>query len=286
VGAFVALGAGCGKSAHSPIEPSAATFPAGAPAPIAPPPTLQVTKFMAFGDSLTEGEWWPGIPQVQTYDPTKSYPAWLLQSLQTRYTTQEFVVTNLGNGGNKATDDTGRFSQSLAIHNPQVVLLLEGLNDLQLDQHSSTIGEVAQALQTNIRNAKQRGAAVFISTLTATRHATPGYVPPHGDIYVPKSWFADDPTLLLAMNNAIRIVAANEGATLVDGYAITAANPTLYVGADGVHLSIEGYQALAAGFFEAIKANYETESPQPQWSKGPSIPAVGADVKVRAERPW
>jgi lysophospholipase L1-like esterase len=280
---LLALAASCAKSPAAPSPSPAAPFPPPVPPPALAPPTIQVTTFMAFGDSLTEGEWWPGLPQLQTYDPTKSYPTWLLQMLQARYTTQQFVVSNKGLGGSEAAKDEQRFSDALRMHSPQVVLLLEGVNDLFKNQNDTGIENLAHALRNDIRNARAAGAYVFLSTLTAERPATT-------DICAPEcrdqAYFVDNPQLLAAANAAIRNLAITEsGVTLVDGYAITAANPDLYVGADGLHLSIEGYQALAAGFFEAIKTKYENPAPPaPTWSGGPSISAISPHVEVRSQR--
>jgi lysophospholipase L1-like esterase len=250
---------------------------------------------MAFGDSLTEGEWWPGHTVVQTMDPTKSYPTFVLQSLQARYPTQQFDMRNRGRGGSRAQcNDSGtdcrpddialRFSQALEEEPPpQVLLLLQGINDLVDNPDEDGVARIRTALKNDIAKARARGAWVFLSTLAPTRHATIEDCPPDPDCK-DKSWFTDNPQLLTQANAAIRSLAQTEpGVTLVDGFNIITANVNKYVGADGVHLSIEGYQALAAGFFDAIKAKYEVAAPVPQWSKGPSIAAIGSNVEVRPE---
>jgi lysophospholipase L1-like esterase len=253
---------------------------------------------MAFGDSLTEGEWWPGHTVVQTLDITKSYPTLLLQALQARYVNQPIEMWNEGLGGSRALCDDEwesgcpegpehRFTDALMRDRPQVVLLLQGINDLFFDRTNAGITKLITALRDFIINARLAGAHVFLSTLTAERRATVEDCPADPNCQDKgKTYFADNLSLLTQANNAIKNLALTEsGVTLVDGYAITNADVNKYVGADGVHLSIEGYQALAAGFLEAIKAKYEVAAPVPQWSKGPSIASIGADVEVRPQRP-
>jgi len=210
---------------------------------------------MAFGDSLTEGEWWPGLLY---YDPafTNAYPTFLLASLQGRYTTQQFVMANEGLGGYRAAADdvSGRFVNALTTHHPQVVLLLQGVTDLYDSPNAAGIESVVRALRDDIRNATSRSASVFISTLPAERDPNPGGIDDPG--YKERHWLND--ALLQQANTAIKNMVANEyGVVLIDGYAITAADPNRLVGADGLHLTIEGYHAMAAAFFDAIKAKYE-----------------------------
>jgi lysophospholipase L1-like esterase len=209
---------------------------------------------MAFGDSLTEGEWWPGL---QYYDPalTNAYPTFVLASLKERYTSQDFVMANEGLGGYRAADDatSGRFTNAVILHKPQVVLLLQGANDLYDNPNASGVDTLVKALRDDIRCAKSRNADVFISTLTAERDPNPGGIDDPG--YKQRHWLDD--ALLVQANAAIKTMALAEGATLIDGYAITAADPNHLVGADGLHLTIDGYKALAAAFFTAIKNRYE-----------------------------
>jgi lysophospholipase L1-like esterase len=43
----------------------------------------------------------------------------------------------------------------------------------------------------------------------------------------------------------------------VDGYAAIAVDPNRYIGGDGLHLTVEGYQALAEAFFMKIQEGLE-----------------------------
>lgn len=208
---------------------------------------------MAFGDSLTEGEWWPGL---EFYDPafSNAYPTFVLHALEERYPTQTFVMINEGLGGYRAAADAKeRFVEALDQYTPEAVLLLDGVNDLFDDPTSTGIAAVVDALRTDIRHAKERNVWVFLSTITAERDPNP--VPIDDPNFKERHWLSDD--LIVQANAAIRIMAEAEGATLIDGYAITAADPNRLVGADGLHLTIEGYQALGDAFFEAIRKKFE-----------------------------
>ena len=239
-------------TSNPPTTPTTPTTPVTPKVPVAP--TLGVTTFMAFGDSLTEGEWWPGLSY---YDPalTNAYPTFVLASLKARYTSQQFTMRNEGLGGYRAADDafSGRFTNALATHAPQVVLLMQGVNDLYDHPDASGIDTLVKALREDIRNAKAKNADTFISTLTAERDPNPGGIADPG--YKERHWLND--ALLVQANAAIKAMANGEGATVIDGYAITAADPGKMIGADGLHLTIEGYQALAAAFVTAIKTKYE-----------------------------
>ena len=187
-----------------------------------------------------------------------------------------------GSGGSTAAGDRlpseefpiGRYKTFLIADNPQVVLLLQGIVDLAspLNQTDAGIDALAHALRDDIIDARNRGAEVFISTLTAEKPPLPGYDT--------KQYIQSD-TFMTAVNTAIRNVAIEQGATLVDGYSAIAANRAAYIGGDGLHLTPGGYQALAAAFLAAITTQYEHPSPPPAiWSGGPSIPSSRSYVEV------
>ena len=59
---------------------------------------------------------------------------------------------------------------------------------------------------------------------------------------------------IVQVNGRIQQVAAAEGAVFVDSYGRFVGHEPEYVNVDGLHLRPAGYQALADGFFAAIKA--------------------------------
>jgi lysophospholipase L1-like esterase len=225
------------------------------------PPKLSATRFVAFGDSITEGKIADG-----TLLPNNGYVGDLSSLLAARYLTQTTTVAERGCGGETAgpfpPDDTNipscttaaggvaRLLSVLASDNPQVVLLLEGVNDLTLGG-ASAIPPLITALRSMIDESRVRGARVFLATLLPAR-AT-GTPSPRGQVAMP---------LIPAANDQIRQLAASQGEVLVDLYQGFNGNPDPYIDTDGLHPNALGYQKIAELFFDAIRTNLETTSAQ------------------------
>jgi lysophospholipase L1-like esterase len=132
-------------------------------------------------------------------------------------------------------------------YKPDALLLLDGANDLVSPTTSTSAGmqaainSAAEALQSMVRQGKERGARVLLGTL-------PPMIAPRLDNVV-----AAVPTL----NARIRSLAAAETVTLVDLYG---AIPPTAVGADGLHLTPQGYELMADEWFKAIVATMEIKS--------------------------
>lgn len=219
---------------------------------IAPPP-LSRTTFLAFGDSMTAGEitapvgilgadGFPNFRQIVV--PAQSYPTKLGALLRTRYFTQasQFVITNAGLPREWAVDGANRLPGVLTATNPQVLLLLAGVNDLEAVPVLSTVESASLGLLTMVRTARSRGIAVFIATLPPGR---------------PGGRLTPNALLVLQLNALIRAGAAREGATLVDLNAAMTADVNTLIGVDGLHPTEAGYQRMAETFFTAIRTAYE-----------------------------
>lgn len=220
---------------------------------------LAVTKFMAFGDSFTEGEDGRRLTLVPHFiDPTGTYPFLLEGRLNTEYTGQAIQVVNQGRSGEHINEGRQRLERLLSANPPQALLLLDGYNDL-LDvckasrpqdagstQCAAAITEVVSSYRKMIQSAKSaRVAYVFASTLT-----------PSGS-YIPGPNVTDRRLALSAItstNTKLTAVIRAEGATLVDSYAAFVGHEAEYIGDDGLHPRPAGYQALADTFFAAIKS--------------------------------
>jgi lysophospholipase L1-like esterase len=215
---------------------------------------LKGTRFLAFGDSITAGE--VVAPNfLLEYRPDLSYPTVLQQLMAQRYTSQTVSMTNCGQYGEEATAGVDRLRSvlagspcgpaipmsfgRLATGSFDVLLLLEGTNQLNENVGSSTvIRDIREALRTDIRNAKNAGVQqVFLSTL-----------PPE---------FILGGSMVPAMNDEIRSLAASEGVVLVDSYTALGGQSSGLIGVGGIHPTAEGYQVIAQTFFEAIQANFE-----------------------------
>lgn len=215
------------------------------------PPKISVTRFVAFGDSITWGEdgrdtslspegFGVLLPKAR-FPTSQTYPGALQIALQTRYASQTIQVGNAGQSGEKAgTSETiTRFSGATRI--VDVVLLMEGTNDLG-DRDSRDIPPAIASLRAMIQDARSRGLRVFLAT-----------VPP----MVPGGPRALAWSLVPTLNDSIRSLAASEGVALVDVHAALAANTAQYIGFDGLHPSADGYAKIADTFFASIKAALE-----------------------------
>ncbi|HVT47867.1 MAG TPA: GDSL-type esterase/lipase family protein [Vicinamibacterales bacterium] len=244
---------------------------------VTPVPMLSLTSFMAFGDSLTEGEvepqqhgWRPFVT-----DPEHGYPAVLLQLLQQRYKAQTISLANEGRGGEHVADGYIRLQGVLDANTPQVLLLFEGINDLNDTRDHDEIPQIVDTLRDDIREAIAHGVeTVFVSTLTPQREPTPGA----------SNRQPVDDQLIRDANDEIRDMAAREGAIVVDGYAAIDVDVATLVGADGLHLTVAGYQALANAFFTVIQQNLELPAAPPS-DTAPTMPAGRGGARVPGS-PW
>jgi lysophospholipase L1-like esterase len=197
-------------------------------------PRIAKTRFMAFGDSLTAGTTSPA-PEILALDVSDSYPTKLLALLSGRYLDQTITVVNEGYPGRFAADDFPRFQDAMRADKPQVVLLMEGANDLN-NQGEIAIPRVVGALENMVSDARSRGAIVFLATL-----------PPQN----PDGKNGHHAGLLPEINKQIAMTAADEGATLVDLYG-ELGTYVGYIGVDGLHPTPAGYQRIAEIWRDAI----------------------------------
>jgi lysophospholipase L1-like esterase len=210
------------------------------------PPQLSVIRFLAFGDSLTEGKLSGSAPLYILVDFPDSYPRVLQGLLRARYTAQPtLTVTNAGWGGEKAIDGVDRLPGLLADLAPGAVLLMEGANDLNTALADERIEPAAEAMREMVGLVRATGANAFLATLPPQR---PGGRNAKGALSV-----AD-------YNTRLRSVATQTGAVLVDVWgAFGGVASTDLVGADGLHLTAAGYQRVAQAFYEAIRERLEAQ---------------------------
>lgn len=217
---------------------------------VAAAPRISRTRFLAFGDSITAGEVTAPIgdrggdramPTILV--PAASYPTQLSNQMKSRYIGQTAAIDvfNAGLPSEWAEDGALRFMGVMTNQRPEVVLLMEGTNDIAA-LGSRGVTSAARALETMAKEARLRGARVFIATIPPTR----------ADSKLPIA-----PSLVAALNDQIRRIAEGETAVLVDVHAAIAANPTLYLGVDGLHPNEAGYRRIAEVFFDAVRAALE-----------------------------
>ena len=93
------------------------------------PPRLRSTTFLAFGDSITAGT--KSDPVTLRLIPAAyAYTVLLQTRLAARYTAADAGVWNEGVGGEDASEGLVRLRPLLLQFRPEVLLLMEGTNDL------------------------------------------------------------------------------------------------------------------------------------------------------------
>lgn len=206
--------------------------------------TSRATTFLAFGDSVTEGENGIEGPGIHTafLDLAHAYPTLLQSMLRTEFPTQNIRVINEGLGGERASEGAARLPSVLNRHRPDSILVLEGYNDL-IHDGAAAAQPIADAIRQDIRIARDHGVQfVFVSTLT-----------PPGPGRRMLSRAAIEQT-----NQRIAQVVADERAVLVNPYDAFLGHEPQYV-SDGLHLSPEGNQVLADRFFSVIRTTVASE---------------------------
>jgi lysophospholipase L1-like esterase len=214
-------------------------------------PVLSKTRYLAYGDSITAGEVTFPIGSInggtggitrQVIVPAAAYPTVLLNTLRGRYASQASAMEmfNYGLGGEKVINSRNRYFSALTATRPDVLLLMEGANDIPGGADGAASG-AANEIRIWVAEAKARGITVFLATPTPGR-------PGNRQI---------EPILLVDYANRMRAVAAQEGVRLVDMYSLMLPDVQRYIGVDGLHPNEQGYARIADLFFQAIQSTFE-----------------------------
>jgi lysophospholipase L1-like esterase len=219
----------------------------GPTGPTPKPPRISRTKFLAFGDSFTAGEVTnpvslaPGTIGKLIVVPSTSYPTQLEGQLRTTYSAQASAITmvNSGEPSERILDGAQRFPGVFDANRPEVVLLMEGANGLPLVGPDISTG----VMRTMVQKAKEGGARVFVGSMLPQVAGRPRATTPVSE--------------LLAYNNTLQIMSAQEGITYVDLYNAMLAEASSLIGGDGLHPTESGYRKIADLFFTAIRTELE-----------------------------
>jgi lysophospholipase L1-like esterase len=221
---------------------------------VTPTPRISKTKFLAFGDSITNGQC--GSLNCTEYDTR------LLTLLQQRYTRQALTTTNMGVDGECAStpvcndEDAGedRLRRQLS-RDFEVLLLMEGTNDLFNFPNTSGVNSAAESLDRMVLAARNASKEVFLATIAPMRY--PGSA---GG----KQLDAVGPFVPI-LNDRIKAIAASRGATLVDVYTALAADMGANISSDNLHPTDRGLQVIAETFYTAIRTKLDS-TPVPAFS--------------------
>ena len=197
-------------------------------------PKISKTKFLAFGDSITYGRCGPKPNECPPYTDR------LEELLRERYTSQTFTIPSgriTGLPGEKAIDAPNRMAGLIDIYHPDVLLLMEGTNDVLADPFQ--IDKANDALEDMITIARNRGVStIFLATI-------PPIVPGGSNNFAV--------TRVFAMNNEIEDIAAKTGVYRVDVFNALNADLAKYYVGDDLHPANEGLRRIAETFFAAIR---------------------------------
>jgi lysophospholipase L1-like esterase len=200
--------------------------------------TLARTRFLAFGDSITDGA--VTLAPVVMLNAVDTYPYKLEQMLLQRYPTQTFVVSNQGKGGEDTREGAARLPSVLDAEKPEVLLLLEGVNAVWLLPTATQ----ASSIRTMIVAARRRRVDVIIATL----------MPVSAEYDARRRGSL---SRIRALNDRIFEMAGEFGLeNVVDLFALFEANMHL-LGADGLHPTLEGQTRIAEAFRDEIIRRYE-----------------------------
>jgi lysophospholipase L1-like esterase len=210
------------------------------------PPRISATRFVAFGDSMSDGVLGLAPQAVGDAGPSVGYAFKLRTLLADRYTAQAQAISMTDEGVPREDVTTGaaRLPGVLTLDQPNALLLLEGVNDLNAG-HDAAIPTVKAGLTAMVRQANSRGVTVFLATLLPQR---------------PGGQRAFAPASIQPANVEIRAIAAREGAVLVDLFAAFDGQTGTLLGPDGLHPNDAGYQKMAEVFFEAIRDRLEVKT--------------------------
>jgi lysophospholipase L1-like esterase len=245
--------AGCSKMPTGPSPtPSAIVLGSqpqvSAPTPpritLAPPRAVGLTRFVAFGDSITWGAYSSFDPRFLFAAANGGYAERLQVGLNAYHAPQQFVVFNEGVPGEWASDPRTlpRLRTAIVARQAQAVLLLEGVNDLS---NGNGVARTISGLGQLVNGATSLGVPVVVATMYQTYRST------SPDGVVRENGAAE----LAAYNAQIRaLVAGRLNVHLVDLEPIM--RNRSFVGNDGLHLTDPGFEVMASAFLAAIEAAF------------------------------
>ena len=206
------------------------------------PPKLAVTRFLAFGDSITAGVVSsPG--GGRRLDAHNAYPARLQRGLASAYMTQDMRVINTGRPGEHAAEAVGRFNSELARHRPDVVLLMEGTNDLY-GEGGNGAERAAAALEQMVASARAARVEVVLMTIPPQRNRG---------------------ALVVDFNERIRSLAGRRDAVFADVHRVLLDGPCSglsaipCIGSDGLHPTAQGHELMAQELERVLVERYDVE---------------------------
>lgn len=187
-------------------------------------PVLAADTILTFGDSITEGSWDKSDDDYGGYAPH-------LQSLMNQNGRAGSAI-NAGKGGEKTTEGVNRITGRITKYGANIVLILEGANDVIVGISSST---TSYNLGLMVDYSRSNGAVPVLGTLTPnTRNGVHSSIP---NTY----------------NPAIVSLASQKSVRLADLYSATV-NDWASITRDGLHPNAAGNSRIATTFYLMLPA--------------------------------
>ena len=165
------------------------------------------------------------------------YAARVEELLVARYTAQTFTVNNRGVNGETTAEGERRLPSELATYRPEVLMLMEGTNDVT---GATPLSATLDSLEDMIDIARAGGvSAVFLATIPPIAPGGPN------NSSIPE---------VAPLNAGIRDLAARKGAYLVDVYAALIVDLARYYSGNDLHPNQEGLRLIGDTFYAAIVA--------------------------------
>ena len=226
----------------------------------------QTVKVVCLGDSVTGIYYHTG--------GRRAYPEMLQLALRMTYPNAEVTVVNAGISGNRTHDGLSRLQQDVLDHQPDLVTVMFGLNDLTV----LPIADFRANLTEIIRRCRAAGAEVLL--------CTPNSIITTSSRPVPK---------LVEYCQAVKEVGAEQQTPVCDIYAayeaLHARDPLTWrlLLSDEIHPNMDGHKLNAETIGRAITGQEvsltDVGPPQPALPKTLALVKAGKPVRVLAMEP-
>lgn len=215
--------------------------------------SAQTFKYCAFGDSITCGKRDGNKCPTKTVDPLSDagYPGRLRDSLDCTGESTSCQVYNYGKGGEETLQAVTRIDTVLAEQNFDVVLLMEGTNDVCCTNRSNA------AIRDNLQIIQTKAASAGVDTVYAS------IIQFHPDN---AEWGTQEPRVK-NLRNAINSLATDDGRWFADPWSELCGvdnpdpsnpgpcfnNDYAYPNDNGLHPDPSGYDRLADEFLAGLQ---------------------------------
>lgn len=220
------------------VAPPPVTVDLPASGELALPVTLPIgantpNRYLAFGDSITEGE---------GSSTEEGYPPLLQDRLRAHFGAAELVVDAAP--GTYSSEGAARIGRSVSRNRAAFTLILYGTNDWYPCEDAASCFTLP-ALTTMVQTVKAAGGLPVVATIIPVNVGYDARVPPSRNEFVAEQ------------NKLIRSMASAEGALLVDlepAFYKAAGSDLSQLFFDHVHPNDRGYTIIADEFFKALSA--------------------------------